>query len=213
MSDTVMLEASMLLHRDSANYLLALVGESHLDVVVAERILEIAGFEADSTVLRLASHLGVPPQEVDLRVVRQLARELVRSAQTYRSRKQNDADMSWLSYRDLFDWTRDELATHVILEEFEFLTSESWIFSKTRQAFDAMVEAGGTAIQMSRRGFDRAVRRTLKKGSDEPLSSGSRARAAAKWVAVGGPAIVGVVEPVSGAIASAAAGYFFLVDP
>lgn len=213
MSEKVMLEASMLLHRDSANYLLAIVGVGPLDVVVSERVLEIVGFEAESTVFRLASRLGISPQDVDLRIVRQLARELRHTVPTYRSDTYSDDDISWRSYRHLFDWTHDELVTHIILEEFQFLVSESWIFSKTRQAFDAMVEAGGNAIQMSRRGFDRAVRRTLKKGSDEPLSSGSRVKAAAKWIAVGGPAIIGVVEPISGAVASAAAGYFLLVDP
>jgi hypothetical protein len=76
-----------------------------------------------------------------------------------------------------------------------------------------MVEAGGKAIQVSQRFFDLLVRHALKKKPDEPLTPSNRVRAAAKWIAVGGPAILGVIEPISGAVASATSGYFLLFDP
>jgi hypothetical protein len=48
---------------------------------------------------------------------------------------------------------------------------------------------------------------------DEPLTPSNRVRAAAKWIAVGGPTILGVVQPILGAVASATSGYFLLFDP
>ena len=109
--------------------------------------------------------------------------------------------------------TRDELVAHILYEEWAFLTSQSWIFSKARKALDEMVEAGATAIHTSSGQFDRLVRKTLKKRQDEPLTPNERARAAAKWVAVGGPSVWSVFEPISGAALSAAGGYFLLCDP
>jgi hypothetical protein len=101
----------------------------------------------------------------------------------------------------------------LVFEEWYFMTSESWIFSKTRKAFDAMVEVGGSALQLTSRVFDRVVRRTLRKGENEPQTPGKRVKALAKWVAVGGPAILNLVEPISAAVATAASGYFILLDP
>lgn len=218
MADRAMLESSMLLHRDSANYLLALARTGPLDVVVSQQLLEIAGSEPENLARRLAPRLDIPPTAIDLVTTRSLARELTQVVQSYRLPPESERPL-WYDggarlFRDaLQEWTRDELTTQVLFEEWHFLTGESWLFSKTRQAFDAMVEAGGTAIHMSGRLFDRVVRQTLKKGPEEPLTPGNRARAAAKWVAVGGPAILGVVEPISGAVSTAASGYFLLVDP
>lgn len=218
MADRVMLEASMLLHHDSANYLLALARAGPLDVVVSERLVEIAGSEPESLARRLAPRLDIPPSAVDLATTRALARELPQAVETYRLPPEQERPL-WYDggarffYDVLQEWTRDELAAQILFEEWHFLTAESWLFSKTRQAFDGMVEAGGTAIHMSGKLFDRVVRTTLKKGPDDPLTPGNRVRAAAKWIAVGGPAILGVVEPISGAVSTAASGYFLLVDP
>jgi len=218
MAERAMLESSMLLHRDSANYLLALARVGPMEVVVSKRLLEIAGSEPESLARRLAPRLDIPPAVMDLATTRVLARELSQVVETYRLPPESDRPL-WYDegarffYDHLQEWTKDELAAQILFEEWHFLTGQSWIFSKTRQAFDGMVEAGGTAIHMSSKLFDCVVRKTLRKGPDEPLTPGNRARAAAKWVAVGGPAILSVVEPISGAVSQAASGYFLLVDP
>ena len=219
MAERVMLESSMLLHRDSANYLLALAQVRPMDVVVSKRLLEIAGSEPELLARRLAPRLDIPSAAMDLATTKVLAHELTQFVETYRLPPESDRPL-WYDgsggrffYDVLREWTQDDLAAQILFEEWHFLTGESWIFSKTRQAFDGMVEAGGTAIHMSSRLFDRVIRKTLRKGPDEPLTPGNRARAAAKWVAVGGPAILSVVEPISGAVSQAASGYFLLVDP
>jgi hypothetical protein len=216
MPDRAMIEASMLLHRDSANYLLALARTTSLDVVVSGRLLDAVTSEPESAVSRLAPRLDVPPFLLDLAVTKQLANELRDSVETYRVSSDSPTwyDGGARFFRDvLVEFTGDELTSEILYEEWLFLSSDSWLFSKTRRAFEAMIEAGGTAFEMSRRAFDQLVRKTLKKANGEPLTPGNRVRAAAKWIAVGGPPIIGVIEPISAAIASGASGYFLLVDP
>jgi hypothetical protein len=219
MADRAMLESSMLLHRDSANYLLALARTGPLGVVVSERVLEMmADSESDGVVRRLAAQLDIPPNAVDFTVVRQLARELREVVETYRLPPESER-FTWhdgdarLFQRALMDSTQDEVVAQIIFDEWYFLTFESWLFSKTRRAFDKMVEAGATAIHVSGRQFDRVVRGTLKKGPDEPLTPGNRVRAAAKWIAASGPPILSLFEPISGAGLSAAGSSFLLMDP
>ena len=208
MSDQVMLECSMLLHRDSANYLLALNRDEPLDVVVATTVLRAASSEPELFADRLADVVGVPRFLIDLAVTRQLARQLEGRVKTYSV----PATFQWPS-GPMYEAVSDELSAAILHEEFAFLITESWLFSKTRDAFDKMVEAGGKAVQFSKNEFDRSVRKVLKKGPNEPLSKGHLARATAKWIAVGGPAVIGVLEPISGAAAGTLAGMFFLHDP
>ena len=216
MPDGAMLEASMLLHRDSASYLLALARTNSLEAVVSDTLLELASSEPEDLARRLGPILEIPSIAVNPALVRQLAQEIRQTTQGYRipeepkiwydggSRLFNDA---------LEEFTGDNLVARILYEEWYFMMSESWLFSKTRRAFDAMVEAGGTAVQVSQRFFDLLVRHTLKKKPDEPLTPSNRVRAVTKWIAVGGPTILGVIEPISGAVASATSGYFLLVDP
>jgi hypothetical protein len=217
MPNEVMLETSLLLHRDSANYLLALVRTTGtLEAVVSERLLEVASSEPN-VLIRLAPVLEISREAtVDAAVLRQLAQEMRQAVQTYRIPENPNTwyDGGSRPFTDaLEEFTQDSLLTQILYEEWYFMVTESWLFSKTRRAFDAMVHAGGTAIQLSQRSFDLLVRRTLKKAPNEPLTPSNRVKAAAKWIAVGGPAILSAIEPVSAAIASATSGYFLLVDP
>jgi hypothetical protein len=206
----------MLLHRDSANYLLALARTTSLEAVVSATLLEIASSEPENLARRLGWILEIPQTSVEPAVLGQLAQEIRRTKQGYRIPEEAKIwyDEGSKPFFDvLMEFTGDKLVAQILYEEWYFMTSESWLFSKTRRAFDAMVEAGGRAIQVSRRFFDMLVRRTLKKKADEPLTPSNRARAAAKWIAVGGPTILSVIEPISGAVASATSGWFLLVDP
>jgi hypothetical protein len=211
MADRAMLEASMLFHRDSANYLLALARTGPLDVVVSGRLLAIIG--SDMNIVRLlAPQFAIsPPDAVDVNILHQLTRELpgVAEISSYESSFVNMRDGDERSSQSI----EDQLATEIISDEWSFLTSESWLLSKTRRAFDKMVEAGGAAVHLSGRVFDQVVRRTLRKEPGEPLTPGNRVRAVAKWIAVGGPAILKVVEPISSALVGAASECFLLMDP
>jgi hypothetical protein len=187
-----------------------------LEAVVSGTLLDVAISEP-AILRRLAPFLEIPRDAaLGVSVLRQLAQEIRPAVQTYRIPEalniRHDGGPR-LVLDTLVEFTRNPLLAQILHEEWYFLVSESWLFSKTRRAFDAMVEAGGTAIQMSQRSFDRVVRRTLKKKPNEPLTPTNRARAAAKWIAVGGPALLSVIEPISAAIASATGGYFLLIDP
>jgi len=218
MTDRILLESSLLLHRDTVNYLLGLLRTGPLDVVVSARFLEVALSGTDKLVRGLCKTLDIPPRAVDIASVRTLASELHDKIDVYHIPTKQNPPLGYdgggsLFYDALVEWTKDETTAQVLFEEWYFLNSESWIFSKTRQAFDAMVEAGGKAIHVSSKVFDEIVRKTLKIEPNEALPSGNRVRTAAKWVAVGGPAIFSVVEPISAALSSAAGGFFLLVDP
>ncbi len=217
MPNGVMLEASMLLHRDSANYLLALARTSgSLDAGVSGALLDIASSKPES-LARLARFLEIPSDALlDVASLEEFAQEISPKVQAYQmnqAAKAHSIREPELFRVTLEHFTKDGLIAQILYEEWHFMASQSWIFSKTRRAFDSMVEAGGTAIQMSHRAFDLLVRRTLKEKPNEPLTSCNRLRAAAKWIAVGGPAILSTIEPISAAIASASSGFFLLVDP
>lgn len=109
----------------------------------------------------------------------------------------------------------------ILVEEWAFLTAQSWIVSRIKRPFSAFVKAGAFAIEGSRDSFDKLVARTLKKpASDLPigLAYGDRLRAIAKWVAVGGPSAASflfhpILFPPMVALTGIVSGYFLLFDP
>jgi hypothetical protein len=216
MPDHVMLESSMLLHRDSANYLLALArSRVSLEAAVSGTLLRVAT-EDPGALGHLSRFLELPAGSImDPTSLGRLAREIRPILQPYQPQEGRDvlSDEFKLVHDGLAEFSQDGLIAQILFEEWHFMVSQSWIFAKSRRAFDAMVEAGGTAVQMSRKAFDRLIRRTLKRKPDAPLTSADIVRAAAKWIAVGGGAALGIAGPIAGAIGSTASGLFFLVDP
>lgn len=218
MSHKAMLEASMLIHRDSANYLLGLARNEFIDVSISSFLLDIAAKEPESLVHSMSPILGISQTEIHIPSIRLLANELIEKAHTYQHPLEWENSVWYdgtnrLFYEVLKENMRNDIATRVIFDEWCFLNQNSWIFAKTRQAFDVMIEAGGKAFQVSRNYFDRMVRRTLKKDEDDILTVGNKIRAITKWVAVGGPSFLSLTEPVSGAIFSSVSGVFLLADP
>lgn len=111
---------------------------------------------------------------------------------------------------------KDTLVFEVLAQEWQFLNSESWIASRIKKPFSAFVRAGGVAIEWGRRAFDRSAAKVLKippREMPRALASRQRLRAVSKWIAVGGPVVLSLVEPISAAVGSAVAGYFLLFDP
>lgn len=199
----------MLLHRDSANYLIALGTEKLLqDVVVSRHLLEALLSEPRAVAGAVGPVVGVPSAMVDVATSQRLARLCLDQSYDFRA----TVAPVW-PFESFERAVGSDMARSILFEEWSFLITNSWLFSKTREAFDKMVEAGGSAIHLSRERFDSVVRKTLKKDPSEPMTGSDRTRAAAKWVAVGGPAILSLVEPISAATSSAAAGYFLMYDP
>jgi len=106
-----------------------------------------------------------------------------------------------------------EIAGIVIYNEWHFLMNHSFILAKLRKAFDAMINAGAIALEVSKEKFDEMVCRTLHTEADTALSVRDRLRAGVKWTAAAGPSIAGLVNPIAGAVGGAAAGIFLLADP
>ena len=109
---------------------------------------------------------------------------------------------------------RSRVLAEVLLDEWAFLQSRSWIVSRTKKTFTKFVKAGSVALEVGQRCLDAAVRKTLKtSNSNELITTAQRLRALAKWLAVGGASATAVMQAPVAAILGAAAGYFLLFDP
>ncbi len=112
--------------------------------------------------------------------------------------------------------TIEEPVQNVLMEEWEFLTSESWIASRLKRSFSAFLRAGTAAIELGGRGFDSLAAKTLKLPQFEipkALKPRQRLRAASKWIAVGGSSAAALVHPLPAVLLSATTGLFLLFDP
>lgn len=56
--------------------------------------------------------------------------------------------------------TRDSLLSEILLEEWAFLNTRSWIASRVRRPFASFIRAGGVAIELGGKVFDHVVART-----------------------------------------------------
>jgi hypothetical protein len=121
-------------------------------------------------------------------------------------------------------WVRDEFATFynalgeevnsvmiqdILFEEWFFLTHESWLVSRIKTPFHALARAGELGIEL----LNPIVRKMLHEDSSYVVRTADRMRALAKWMAIGGPPVATMLNPIVGAVASGVAGGFLLVDP
>lgn len=102
---------------------------------------------------------------------------------------------------------------YLVLEEWQFLATESWIFAAVRTVFEKMVEGGALAVETSQEQFEKLARQTLGKEAGDELSPNDRARAVAKWVALSGPGVMSLFEPTFTEISGTVAGVFLHYDP
>jgi hypothetical protein len=117
--------------------------------------------------------------------------------------------------RHLADAARDDLLLSILIEEWTFLTSRSWIASRLRRPFTAFLQGGAVAVEWGGKRLDEVTARTLKIPVNEmpvALTRGQRVRAAAKWIAVGGSSVSALIHPIAAAVVSTATGVFFLLE-
>ncbi len=108
------------------------------------------------------------------------------------------------------------LLARLLLEEWVFLTSESWLAARTHTTFNFFKRAGAVAIELPRDSFDALARRTLRIPAapvPRPLKASQRLRAVTKWAAAGGASWVGMLDPLVGALGGTVASFFLLFDP
>lgn len=118
--------------------------------------------------------------------------------------------------RHLGEAARDDLILRILIEEWVFLTSQSWIASRVRRPFAAFLKGGAVAVEWGRKKLDQVTARTLKIPANEmppALKPGQRVRAAAKWVGVGGSSASALVHPMMGFLIGAVTNVFLLLDP
>lgn len=116
----------------------------------------------------------------------------------------------------LSEFVGDKIVRQILMEEWEFLTSQSWIAAKIRRAYNAFLKGGAAAIEWGTNKFDYLAEKTLKIPPEklpDGLKPKQRFRAAAKWVAVGGSSASALFVPPAAAATLAVAGYFMLFDP
>jgi hypothetical protein len=185
---------------------------------------------------QISRYFGVSPEDVVLARVRELLRSSAfqNQVEPYRSEGTDRSQDLRARLREGIP-EEDAWAAEIMLEEWEFLITHSWLLAKTREIYDRVVDAGANAIYVTKerleqaiaavregaesaghsilRGSDRLVRKTLKKEPEHKVSPNDRVRTLAKWVAVGGGAAAGIINPVVGAIGAGTGGMFLLYDP
>jgi hypothetical protein len=241
MAEEAMLDVSMIAHPGSLRKLVALASikpDALSGLRVSATFIERVSSDKDNPdlVRQIGRYFSVPPRLIDLNRIREFIesspfREFVQPyrpeggprTQEYRRRLLEDVREN------------DAWAYEIVVEEWEFLTTHSWLFGKTRAIYDRMINAGANALYVTKenleqaidavgdgiqhfghgilRGSDRVVRRTLKKGPHYEVSPNDRVRTVAKWVAVGGGAATALINPVAGVLGASAGGMFLLYDP
>jgi hypothetical protein len=112
-------------------------------------------------------------------------------------------------YTALGDEVSSGIVREVLFDEWFFLTHESWVVSRIKAGFQAIARAGEAGIEL----LNPIVRKTLKKDASEIIETADRMRALGKWIAVGGPTVVGILNPIIGLGVGTVAGGFLLLDP
>ena len=236
-----MLDVSMFLHPTSLRRLRTIAGsrnpEALRGLAVSDafvRFLEFGRNNPRVVVTLLSKHFNVAPRLIDIGAIRELL-----GSPLFRDRvlkyKRREFEEIPPAYHALLELTGNEWMTQIIFEEWEYLTTNSWLLSKTRAVYDHMIDAGANALYVTKAKLeravkstkqalddatgrikdltDRAVRRTIKKTTPGPITPNDRVYAVAKWVAVGGGAASSLMVPVAGVAMTAVTGLFLLYDP
>jgi hypothetical protein len=113
--------------------------------------------------------------------------------------------------------TRNDLVSRILIEEWSFLTSQSWIASRIRRPFSVFVKAGAVTVEGGRALYNRVTNVLLETRPQEiprALTPPRKLRRACKWIAIGGANAAWLLGTVHGAIASFAKdSVFLLFDP
>jgi hypothetical protein len=241
--DEAMLDVSMIADRSSLKRLMAVaaqdpraLGGLRVSATFVER-LALRSKENDTEMVRqLNRYFAVERRLIDMKLIRKFVesvpfREYVRAYRAENGHRTQGFRRNLL--QDMGE--KDARAYEIVVEEWEFLMTHSWLFAKTRAIYDRLVDAGADAIYMTKKklektveavkggiadardstvlGCDRVVNRTLKKGEEHKVSPNDRIRAVSKWVAVGGGAATTLINPIVGVLGATAGGMFILYDP
>lgn len=116
-------------------------------------------------------------------------------------------------YRALVEQVDSTLVAQILLEEWQFIQTESLLFARLRWPIDKLVAAGATGLALSKHQAERLIRRTLKLSNEASISTNETLRAAAKWVALGGAAPALMFGPGAAALVGVVGRVFLFYDP
>ena len=143
--------------------------------------------------------------------VRQFVEEMGNTLEIFRVDKEQKEEN--IELRNQLNATVGEgIVSNILYEEWIFLMNHSWIIARTKKGFQKLINAGGVCIEVGEKLINKLVDKTLRDNKEERKRI-EYFRAYAKWIAVSGTPMIALVEPVSGVIASSAAGVFLLFDP
>lgn len=213
MSDSIMLDPSMFLHRETLNTIAGLRQTELPGIVLPATFIRIADGDSDAAV-RYLDFFKPEGELSNFLEALAFVREYRQLFEAYSINEVTDKANDMFSR--LRDEIRDDDIAATILEEWHFITHQSWFFSRARKGLDKMVSAGSIAVGLSKRGFEAVVHVTIKKPIGTPLTGKETLRAASKWVAWGSPALALLFPPTAAAwvAAGGVAGNVFLnYDP
>jgi len=210
MSDMAMIESSMILHKDSLYQLMDEDSNGGYENLVISDALFRMSEDIEMMISILGRHLEISEDLIDRDAITHFMRN-VAGERIPRHINQNSYEHE--IYQNLIENTGNEWITQIFFEEWEFLTTNSWLFSKTRKAIDDIVEAGANAYQTSKLKFEQMTRKLLNKEPGETLSPNDKVKAGAKWVAMGGGPVLALFEPISGTALTTTGSIFILSDP
>jgi uncharacterized LabA/DUF88 family protein len=116
-------------------------------------------------------------------------------------------------YENLLGKTRNEVISDILFEEWVFLQEKSWVISRLKKPFNYFIKANAASIEFGKKTLDLAMRRTLKKGDKDIITNVQRLRAFGKWVAVAGPPVLALVNPIVAVMGGITGNIFLLFDP
>jgi hypothetical protein len=201
----LILDPSIFLNRNSLREAVGLIESSEVCVSAAFR----HAFEGGSPSPVLWAFYGEEPYSEPGEV-----RELLDGVWPFQANDASELDDSFRSA--LLACAGNQVIGSILCDEWAFLTTHSWIGSRTRRTFEKFHEAGAVIIDWSKREFDDAARKTLESFKIEvprDLSTSHRCRAAAKWLAVGGPTVMGLIALEHRDKVELAGKVFMLFDP
>jgi hypothetical protein len=237
MAERAMLDVSMLAHRGTLQRIFRLARqkpEALAGLCISQAffaLVEKRGGSDRDLIKRISRYFMLPPSMIDLKLMRAFFKT---RGFKYLEKYSSEREKIRSEYQ-VGQVIEDSEIARVVMEEWQFLMTHSWLFAKTRAIYEHIINAGGKAIYTTKQKLgkaiestkqaaqgaikstqeiaDRLINRTLKKPAGNELSPNDRVCAMGKWIAVGGAGATSLMLPLLGAAVGVAAGMFLLYDP
>lgn len=163
MSEDIILDPSMLFHEPTLEVIKALYAEQTLgEIFLPSRFIQVVNNEPE--LYEYFEYFIPPADKAHPSDVIEFVRTARESFLSYEVGISEDNPF----FQRLLEETPNELIARTVFEEWDFINSRSWLFSRLRRALDAMTRAGAAGLSLSQDAFDRLARRILRLPPDAP---------------------------------------------